>query len=48
MEQTISGLIRAGILEAGDRDRIVSRYVRDVPYSYPIPTLERDSALGRH
>lgn len=45
MEQTISGLIRAGILEMGDRDRIVSKYVRDVPYSYPIPTLERDAAL---
>lgn len=46
MEQTISGLIRAGIMEAGDRDRIVTRYVRDVPYSYPIPTLDRDAALG--
>jgi protoporphyrinogen oxidase len=45
MAQTISGLIRAGILEEADRDRIVSRYVRDVPYSYPIPTLDRDSAL---
>jgi protoporphyrinogen oxidase len=45
MEQTISGLIRGGILEETDRDRIVSRYVRDVPYSYPIPTLDRDAAL---
>lgn len=46
MEQTISGLIRGGILEETDRDRIVSRYVRDVPYSYPIPTLDRDAALN--
>jgi protoporphyrinogen oxidase len=45
MERTISGLIRAGILEEGDRNRIASRYVRDVPYSYPIPTLDRDAAL---
>jgi len=45
MEQTISGLIRGGVLEEADRKRIVSRYVRDVPYSYPIPTFDRDAAL---
>jgi hypothetical protein len=39
-------LIRAGILEPADRNRVVSRYHRMVDYSYPIPTLERDRALS--
>jgi len=42
---TILGLIGAGILAESDRQNIVSRYIRDVPYSYPIPTLDRDAAL---
>jgi protoporphyrinogen oxidase len=45
-EQVIAGLIRAGMLAETDRDRIVSRYHRSVPYSYPIPTLARDRALS--
>jgi protoporphyrinogen oxidase len=45
-EQVIGGLIRAGMLEKTDRDRIVSRYHRSVQYSYPIPTLTRDRALS--
>lgn len=45
MEGTIVGLIREGLLEPADRDLVISRYVRDVPYSYPIPTLDRDVAL---
>jgi hypothetical protein len=45
MEKTILGLIRAGILAESDRQNIVSRHIRDVPYSYPIPTLDRDAAL---
>jgi protoporphyrinogen oxidase len=43
--QLMAGLIRAGILEEADKDRVVSRYNRFVPYSYPIPTLDRDKAL---
>ncbi|MBV9572631.1 MAG: FAD-dependent oxidoreductase [Acidobacteriales bacterium] len=46
LERTIAGLIRAGMLEEADRNRIVSRYHRVVPYSYPIPTLGRDQALS--
>jgi protoporphyrinogen oxidase len=42
----VAGLIRAGILEESDRNRIVSRYQRMVGYSYPIPTLDRDKALS--
>jgi len=46
LAQVIAGLIRATILEESDRARIVSRYLRVVPYSYPIPTLNRDRALA--
>jgi protoporphyrinogen oxidase len=46
LDQVIAGLIRAGILEEGDQDRVISRYHRLVDYSYPIPTLERDRALN--
>jgi protoporphyrinogen oxidase len=46
LDKVIDGLIRANILQEGDRARIVSRYHRHVPYSYPIPTLDRDRALG--
>jgi protoporphyrinogen oxidase len=46
LDQVISGLIRAGMLEETDRGRIVSRYHRTVAYSYPIPTLGRDQALA--
>jgi protoporphyrinogen oxidase len=44
--QVIAELIRVKILQESDRQRIVSRYSRAVPYSYPIPTLDRDRALG--
>ncbi len=46
LEQMISGFIRAGMLDEGDRGRIVSRYHRTVAYSYPIPSLGRDRALA--
>ena len=46
LDQVTEGLIRAGILEEGDQNRIISRYHRLVDYSYPIPTLERDRALN--
>jgi protoporphyrinogen oxidase len=45
-DRLMAGLIRAGILEESDKKRIVSRYHRFVPYSYPIPTLDRDKALN--
>jgi protoporphyrinogen oxidase len=46
MDQVIAGLIRAKMLDESDRARIVSRYHRVIAYSYPIPTLGRDKALG--
>ncbi len=45
LERVMAGLISSGILEDSDRQRVVSRYQRFVPYSYPIPTLQRDQAL---
>jgi protoporphyrinogen oxidase len=45
-DKIIDALIRTGILAEGDRSRIISRYHRKVPYSYPIPTLGRDRALA--
>jgi protoporphyrinogen oxidase len=46
LDRVIAGLIRAGMLEETDRQRVVSRYHRIVGYSYPIPTLGRDQALN--
>jgi protoporphyrinogen oxidase len=46
LDRVIAELIRVKILEESDRERIVSRYSRTVAYSYPIPTLGRDRALG--
>jgi len=46
LDRVIAELIRVKILEESDRERIVSRYSRAVAYSYPIPTLRRDRALG--
>lgn len=45
IEETIQGLISTGLMEEGDRERVVSRYLIDVPYAYPVPTVERDAAL---
>jgi protoporphyrinogen oxidase len=45
-ERVIAGLVRAKMLDESDRGSIVSRYHRSIAYSYPIPTLNRDSALA--
>jgi len=46
IEDTIAGLINTGIIAAEDKKYIVSKYLIEADYAYPIPTLERDSALG--
>jgi protoporphyrinogen oxidase len=46
VEETVAGLISSGMLEELDRNRIVSTWLMDIPYSYPIPTLGRDRALN--
>lgn len=46
IENTIQGLVNTGMMEEADRAHIVSRYVEESEYAYPIPTLERDGALA--
>ncbi|MGK2905868.1 MAG: protoporphyrinogen/coproporphyrinogen oxidase [Desulfuromonadales bacterium] len=46
VEETIQGLINSGMISESDRDNIVSRYLIDVPYAYPVPTIGRDAALA--
>lgn len=46
VEQTVQGLINCGMIGEGERDNIVSRYLIDVPYAYPVPTTNRDEALA--
>ncbi len=45
IEDTIQGLVNTGMITEEERDRIVSRYLIDIPYSYPVPTVGRDKAL---
>jgi protoporphyrinogen oxidase len=46
VEETVQGLINSGIISGEDSAKIISRYLIDIPYSYPVPTLGRDSALS--
>lgn len=46
VEATVQGLMNSGMLSQSEREKIVSRYMIDIPYSYPVPTLGRDRALG--
>ncbi len=42
---TIQGLINSGMIDESEAKKIISRYLIDIPYSYPIPTINRDRAL---
>ncbi|MBK5276978.1 MAG: FAD-dependent oxidoreductase [Desulfuromonadales bacterium] len=46
VEQTLAGLVDSGMIDEGQKERIASRYLIDIPYSYPVPTLGRDKALA--
>jgi protoporphyrinogen oxidase len=47
IDRTIEGLLASGLLtEEQAETKIVSRQLMRVPYSYPVPTLERDDALA--
>jgi hypothetical protein len=46
VEETIQGLINAGLLDDSDRSAIVSRWCYHADYSYPTPTVDRDEILG--
>jgi len=45
VEDTINGLMSSGMITKQEQSQIVSRYLIDIPYSYPVPTLKRDQAL---
>ena len=45
-EKTTQGLMNSGMINSRDADNIISRYILDVPYTYPVPTLSRDQVLG--
>lgn len=47
VEDTIQGLINMKFISKEDRKKIVSTYVIDIDKSYPIPTINRDSALKK-
>ncbi|MEL7237890.1 MAG: FAD-dependent oxidoreductase [Planctomycetota bacterium] len=47
LERTIQGLENTGLLEPGERDDIVSTWVKRVDYSYPTPSVERDDILAK-
>ncbi len=47
VDWTIEGLINSKLLDEGDRARIAAKYLLDVSYAYPVPTLTRDDALRK-
>jgi hypothetical protein len=47
VDQTVRGLINAGLLKESDQDDIVSTWVFNAPYSYPTPSIERDAILSQ-
>jgi protoporphyrinogen oxidase len=46
VDRVVKGLINTQILEPEDMNRIVTSYLIDVDYSYPVPTVDRNHALG--
>lgn len=46
IDETIEGLIASGMITEKESKNIVSRYLIDIPYSYPVPTISRDRALS--
>jgi protoporphyrinogen oxidase len=45
VEDTIAGMVRAGLISEEDRNDIVDTWVFDAKYSYPTPSVERDGIL---
>jgi len=46
VDETVQGLVNCGMINEAQRQRIVSRYLIDIHYSYPVPSLGRDRALS--
>jgi protoporphyrinogen oxidase len=47
VDQVIRGLINAGMIKEEDQKDIVDTWVFDAKYSYPTPSVERDSILAQ-
>lgn len=47
VESTVKGLINSKLMKEEDRDSIVSTHLMEVPFSYPIPFMGRDTALKK-
>ncbi|MFN3532973.1 MAG: protoporphyrinogen/coproporphyrinogen oxidase [Candidatus Brocadia sp.] len=45
VEETIQGLINSKLLKEEDRDLIVSTYLIEVQYSFPVPFIGRDTVI---
>lgn len=45
LEETIQGLINSKLLKEEDRSSIVSTFLIDIPYSFPIPFTGRDTVI---
>jgi protoporphyrinogen oxidase len=45
IDRTIDGLVKTGMIEPSDVDRIVDRTLIEVEHAYPTPTLDRDVSL---
>lgn len=46
IDETIQGLLNSSMINEQEKERIVSRYLIDISYSYPVPTIGRDHALS--
>ena len=46
VDATLQGLVNSAMIDEVQKGRIASRYLIDIPYSYPVPTLGRDKALA--
>lgn len=46
IDRVVQGLLNTRLIEPTDLDRIVTTYLINVDYSYPVPTLDRNAALG--
>lgn len=46
VDQVIQGLVNTKMISAADREHIVDTHVIERDYTYPIPSLERDTALA--
>jgi protoporphyrinogen oxidase len=46
VDTTVQGLVKSGMIAHEQAKDIISRYLIDIPYSYPVPTLRRDRALN--